>query len=64
MEDTLEDHIPSTFQLKVLCLNPCFYGRYSGSGTTLRAVKAEDGVLILVFMEDTLEDCLLPLYKD
>ena len=52
MEDTHWEGYWQAQETRIVCLNPCFNGRYS-----LRAIRGfvaqEDGVLILVLMEDT-----------
>ena len=54
MEDTLRV-IPDALKRKVICLNPCFNGRYSQS-QVLMSLTTTDEVLILVLMEDTLRE--------
>ena len=44
-----------TIYQKMLCLNPCFNGRYSLSPEKLIPIQ-DLQVLILVLMEDTLRD--------
>ena len=53
MEDTLRDCVILYILCVLLCLNPCFNGRYSQRNRTTVIVGAIV-VLILVLMEDTL----------
>ena len=57
MEDTLGGSFVEG-ERNVVCLNPCFNGRYSRSAKSVKNLKVK-GVLILVLMEDTLGELLL-----
>ena len=54
MEDTLGEKETTHFWRAVLCLNPCFNGRYSRRSIGAALIGNKVGVLILVLMEDTL----------
>ena len=62
MEDTLRD-LPHPFYGSICSLNPCFNGRYSQRSTQGRT-RAQNDVLILVLMEDTLRDGRVAVFND
>ena len=56
MEDTLRAYGTFSTLLFLLCLNPCFNGRYSQRKTRIDGNGKYSSVLILVLMEDTLRE--------